>query len=92
MKTLFNISITIVLLLILSCGDSTGPSGSDLSSSAEILGEFTVVNTTMYVDDDVTWATEYFYVLKNTDSSGDGVWSNEVYCWLRSRYIDVAYK
>ena len=148
MKTLMNVIITIALLLILACGDSTGPSGSDLTpstlsvsftggtgkagpdgtsylstsasgqnstgtksscivtaswtictdpgfhsyvlyrsetedissdpSSAEIIGEFTVVNTTLYVDTDITWDTEYFYVLKNTDSGGDGVWSNEV--------------
>ena len=139
MKTLMYVAIVISLALLFACGDSTGPSGSDLSpstlsvsftgqtgkiglssgqnstgtksscivtaswticsdqgfhsyvlyrsetedissdpSSAEIIGEFTLVNTTLYVDTDITWETEYFYVLKNTDSSGDGVWSNEV--------------
>lgn len=143
-----NVTIAITLALLLACGDSTGPSGSDLSpstlsvsftghtgkagpdaasdlsasalgrnstgtkssciitaswticsdqgfhsyvlyrsetndissdpSSAKILGEFTQVNTSIYVDTDITWDTEYFYVLKNTDSGGNGVWSNEV--------------
>jgi len=56
---------------------SESPNISSDPSSAEVLGEFTSVNTSLYVDTGVTWATEYFYVLKNTDSNGDGVWSNE---------------
>lgn len=54
---------------------------SDISSnlsSAEIVCEITSPNTTLYVDSDITWATQYFYVLKTADASGDGVWSNEV--------------
>jgi len=150
MKTLLNVAIAITLSLLFACGDSTGPSGFDLTpstlsvtftggtgktglngtsdlsasdipysvhsstgaksscivtaswtictdpgfnsyvlyrsetenissdpSSADILGEFTSANTTLYVDTDLIWATEYFYVLKNTGSDGNGVWSNE---------------
>ena len=47
-------------------------------SSADTLGEFTSPNTSLYVDSDITWGTEYFYVLETTDESGNGVWSNEV--------------
>ncbi|MCK5117634.1 MAG: YncE family protein [Candidatus Aegiribacteria sp.] len=46
-------------------------------SSAVILGEFTLVNTSIFVDDGVTWGTEYYYALKTTGDDGKGVWSNE---------------
>lgn len=56
---------------------SESPGISSDPSSAAILGEFTSVNTSLYTDTEVTWSTEYFYILETTDSDGNGVWSNE---------------
>ncbi|MCD4702573.1 MAG: YncE family protein [Candidatus Aegiribacteria sp.] len=151
MKTVLNVTVTVAFVLLFACGDSTGPSGPDVSpstlsvsftgttakigsnvapeastvallsssqnstgpkssciltaswticsdqgfhsyvlyrsetsgissdtSSAEILTEVTSVNTSLYLDTDVTWETEYFYALRTTDSDNNGVWSNEV--------------
>lgn len=152
MRNVTTAAVSIVLVLLAACGDSTGPSGPDISpstlsvsftgqtgksvtgdirehssipllsfsrqnsmgsksnclvtafwsvcsdhdfnsyilyrsessgissdpSSADIVCEITSVNTTLYVDSDITWETQYFYVLKTADANGDGVWSNEV--------------
>jgi len=56
---------------------SESPNISSDPSSAELLGEFTTVNTSIYVDSDVIWGTKYYYALKTADSEGIGVWSNE---------------
>ncbi len=53
------------------------PGISSDPSSADIVGEFTTINTSLCVDNGVTWSTEYYYALKTTDRDGNGVWSNE---------------
>ncbi|MCD4776112.1 MAG: YncE family protein [Candidatus Aegiribacteria sp.] len=152
MKNVITIALSIGIVLLSTCGDNTGPSGSDISpstlsvnftgqacksgagntqehaaapvlsftgqnstgqksnclvtafwsvcsdhafssyilyrsessdissdpSSADVVCEITSPNTTLYVDSDIIWETQYFYVLKTADSDGNGVWSNEV--------------
>jgi YVTN family beta-propeller protein len=46
-------------------------------SSAEIIAEITSANTNLFVDEGVTWSTDYYYALKTADEAGNGVWSNE---------------
>ena len=56
---------------------SETPDISSNTSTAEIIGEFTVVNTSVYVDYSIEWGKEYYYALKTIGSDGNGVWSNE---------------
>jgi formylglycine-generating enzyme required for sulfatase activity len=53
---------------------------SDISSSpdsAQVLGIFTDPNASMYVDNDIDWATKYYYALQTSDADNNTVWSNE---------------
>lgn len=53
---------------------------SDISSSpssAQVLGVFTDPNTSLYIDDDIDWATKYYYALRTNDENDNSVWSNE---------------
>ena len=46
-------------------------------SSAEVLGVFTDPNTVEFIDDEIDWATKYYYALRTSDSDDNSVWSNE---------------
>ncbi len=54
------------------------PGISQDTSSTHNLGVFTSVSTTEYVDDDVTWETNYYYALLIRDDENLHAWSNEV--------------
>lgn len=54
--------------------------GSGISadpSIAQVLGVFSDANINQYIDTNVQWATEYYYVLRTQDEDDNGVWSNE---------------
>ncbi len=46
-------------------------------STALVLGVFSEANTSQYIDTDVQWGEEYYYVLRTQDEDDNGVWSNE---------------
>jgi len=57
---------------------SNRPGISSDPLSADELGIFTDPNDTLFVDNEVNWASVYYYALKTTDTNDYSVWSNEV--------------
>jgi len=47
------------------------------SSGSEVIGVFTNQNTGVYLDNEIAWGTEYYYIMLTVDDNDNAVWSNE---------------